>query len=206
MMLDIKTISTQIANRFYDISRAQLPKLTYSNSCVWPAGLLKCEKSIPSIWSNKRYLGVFRHVKFKSGLHFVWAWCPTAILINQFAIFCAKRNTPPKSASSNSAPWAITVIFFTVLRTTYNKILHARTLFLTSESSRSDFSFHDLARGDLDGVSWLCNSAKRPWLGQFFYYFITLLSWTSSWCMFFTTWHRETKTDLTSLVSWLGLT
>ena len=28
------------SHRYSDISRAQLPRLTYSNSCLWPAGLV----------------------------------------------------------------------------------------------------------------------------------------------------------------------
>ena len=32
-------LHSEIPNWYSDISRAQLPKSTYSNSCVWPAGL-----------------------------------------------------------------------------------------------------------------------------------------------------------------------
>ena len=32
-------LHSRLSNWYLDISRAQLPKLTYSNPCVWPAGL-----------------------------------------------------------------------------------------------------------------------------------------------------------------------
>ena len=33
-------LCSKTASRYTDILRAQLPKSTYSNSCVWPAGLV----------------------------------------------------------------------------------------------------------------------------------------------------------------------
>ena len=42
MAVDIETISAQLdCQQYSDVLGAQLPKLTYSNHCVWPAGLAK---------------------------------------------------------------------------------------------------------------------------------------------------------------------